>query len=441
MNLSWWQVKCLYLCVFFGCTLSSYALENFGISYTSEGGNPLLKIHIYTYILIILFTSIALKYGVKNLLRPLGRIRYAWLFMSFSVLWLIVYGLYRNGMSGMAYTLDTLLAPLLCMPLAARLSLKQCIGLLKLLSILLLANSCIALIEFFLKQRIWDVEFSSFGNFFRSTALMGHPLNNALILCSLALMLSRYSRFGMAFYLIISGLALFAFGARAATAIFFFTTFITSLWIAKNTRLKNSQGNKIKIALIPLLAIAVFGISSALFINTSIFDRIVSNLFVDASAMTRIDVWSIIDVMSQEEILLGASSDLAMNFSDVIGVGVIENYLIGWVFSFGIVGCGLLIISFLILLFRIFTLSDLYGKISIASFFVASLGNNSLSSKTPALFLILIAATLLIRIKSLSNQSTQKNDIEYNKLQLSNNWGLTSSTQIKASPLAKIRQS
>ncbi|MNL16843.1 hypothetical protein D3C87_1379000 [compost metagenome] len=124
--------------------------------------------------------------------------------------------------------------------------------------------------------------------------------------------------------------------------------------------------------------------------------------------MTRIDVWSIIDVMSQEEILLGASSDLAMNFSDVIGVGVIENYLIGWVFSFGIVGCGLLIISFITLLFRIFTLSDLYGKVSIASFFVASLGNNSLSSKTPALFLILIAATLLIRIKNLSNQSAKK---------------------------------
>jgi hypothetical protein len=328
-------------------------------------------------------------------------------------------------MSGMAYTLDTLLAPLLCMPLAARLSSKQCIGLLKLLSTLLLANSCIALIEFFLKQRIWDVEFSSFGIFF----------------CSLALMLSRYSRFGMAFYLTISGLALFAFGARAATAIFLFTTFITSLWIAKNTRLKNSQGNKIKIALIPLLAIAVFGISSALFINTSIFDRIASNLFVDASAMTRIDVWSIIDVMSQEEILLGASSDLAMNFSDVIGVGVIENYLIGWVFSFGIVGCGLLIISFLTLLLRIFTLSDLYGKISIASFFVASLGNNSLSSKTPALLLILIAATLLIRIKNLSNQNTQKmvsNTINYS---LQTTGGFTSNTQIKASPLAKIRQS
>ncbi|VVQ02156.1 hypothetical protein PS914_04177 [Pseudomonas fluorescens] len=402
MKLSWWQVKCLYLSVFLGCTISSHALENFGINYTSEGGNPLLKIHLYTYLLTIIFVSVTLNSGIKNLITPLGKIRHAWLFMTFSALWLIAFGLYRNGMSGMAYTLDTLMAPLLCIPLATRLSLKQCTSFLKLLSILLLVNSCIALIEFSLKQRVWDVEFSNFGIFFRSSALMGHPLNNALILTSLAIMLSRYSRIGITFYLIISSLALFAFGARAATAIFLSATFITFLWIIKNKKIRNSQITKIKIALAPLIVIGIFGLVSYLMLFTNIFDRISSNLFVDASAMTRLDAWSIIDAMTENEILLGANSDLANNVADVIGVSVIENYLIGWVFSFGIIGCGLLIIAFLTLLFRLFSLSDFYGRIAIASFFIASLGNNSLSSKTPALFLVLFAVTLLIRINSLS---------------------------------------
>lgn len=406
MKLTGWQVKFLYISIFFACTISSYALENFGINYTSEGGNPLLKIHVYTYMLIAIFISVALKSGSKGILVPLGGIGPTWLFMSISVLWLILYGLYRNGMSGMAYTLDTLLAPLLCIPLASRLSLKQCISLLKFVSLLLLINSCIALLEFFLKQRIWNVEFSSFGIFFRSSALMGHPLNNALILASLALLLSHHSRIGVVFYLTISGLALFAFGARASTAIFLSSILITLLWNSRTIKIKNSQINKIKIALIPVFTIAIFGLSSYLLIATNIFDRIISNLTVDASAMTRIDVWSIIDAMSGNEILYGAGSELSMNISDVIGVSVIENYLIGWIFSFGLVGCGMLIISFAMLLLRLFTLSDFYGKICIASFFVASLGNNSLSSKTPALFLVLTVVILNIRLKHFTNKKS-----------------------------------
>ena len=403
MKLTGWQVKFLYMSIFFACTISSYALENLGINYTSEGGNPLLKIHAYTYILIAVFISVALKVGTKGILAPLGRVSPAWLFMSISVFWLILYGLYRNGMSGMAYTLDTLLAPLLCIPLVSRLSVKQCTNLLKFISSLLLINSCIALIEFFLKQRIWNVEFSSFGIFFRSTALMGHPLNNALILASLALILSHYSRIGVVLYLTISGFALFAFGARASTAIFLSSLIIAALWNSRSLKIKNSQINKLKIALMPIFAIAIFAVSSYLLIATNIFDRIISNLTVDASAMTRIDVWSIIDAMSGNEILYGAGSELSMNISDVIGVSVIENYLIGWVFSFGLVGCGMLIISFATLLLRLFTLSDFYGKVCIAAFFVASLGNNSLSSKTPALFLVLTVVVLNIRLKQLTN--------------------------------------
>lgn len=403
MKLTGWQVKFLYMSIFFACTISSYALENLGINYTSEGGNPLLKIHAYTYILIAVFISVALKVGTKGILAPLGRVSPAWLFMSISVFWLILYGLYRNGMSGMAYTLDTLLAPLLCIPLVSRLSVKQCTNLLKFISLLLLINSCIALIEFFLKQRIWNVEFSSFGIFFRSTALMGHPLNNALILASLALILSHYSRIGVVLYLTISGFALFAFGARASTAIFLSSLIIAALWNSRSLKIKNSQINKLKIALMPIFAIAIFAVSSYLLIATNIFDRIISNLTVDASAMTRIDVWSIIDAMSGNEILYGAGSELSMNISDVIGVSVIENYLIGWIFSFGLVGCGMLIISFATLLLRLFTLSDFYGKVCIAAFFVASLGNNSLSSKTPALFLVLTVVVLNIRLKQLTN--------------------------------------
>ena len=403
MKLTGWQVKFLYMSIFFACTISSYALENLGINYTSEGGNPLLKIHAYTYILIAVFISVALKVGTKGILAPLGRVSPAWLFMSISVFWLILYGLYRNGMSGMAYTLDTLLAPLLCIPLVSRLSVKQCTNLLKFISSLLLINSCIALIEFFLKQRIWNVEFSSFGIFFRSTALMGHPLNNALILASLALILSHYSRIGVVLYLTISGFALFAFGARASTAIFLSSLIIAALWNSRSLKIKNSQINKLKIALMPIFAIAIFAVSSYLLIATNIFDRIISNLTVDASAMTRIDVWSIIDAMSGNEILYGAGSELSMNISDVIGVSVIENYLIGWIFSFGLVGCGMLIISFATLLLRLFTLSDFYGKVCIAAFFVASLGNNSLSSKTPALFLVLTVVVLNIRLKQLTN--------------------------------------
>lgn len=41
--------------VFLAFILSEYSLEQFGIQYTSVGGNPLLKIHIYSYLVMIAF--------------------------------------------------------------------------------------------------------------------------------------------------------------------------------------------------------------------------------------------------------------------------------------------------------------------------------------------------------------------------------------------------
>ncbi|MGL4828691.1 MAG: VpsF family polysaccharide biosynthesis protein, partial [Vibrio sp.] len=102
--------------------LGAYLLENLGIQYVSEGGNPLIKIHLYSYLSMGAFALLILRVGFWGLIKPLQTIKQAWLFAMLSIFAVIVYGLMRFGTSGLAYLVDTILVPLLLVPIIIRLS-------------------------------------------------------------------------------------------------------------------------------------------------------------------------------------------------------------------------------------------------------------------------------------------------------------------------------
>ncbi|MBT2153189.1 hypothetical protein KKI34_15775, partial [Pseudoalteromonas tetraodonis] len=73
-----------------------------------------------------------------------------------------------------------------------------------------------------------------------------------------------------------------------------------------------------------------------------------------------------------------------------IGVGTIENYIIGWTVSFGVICTVLLFLSCYKLPFRlVFGKNKVMGKVTIFIFLLVSLTNNALTAKTPALLLLL----------------------------------------------------
>ena len=369
--------------------LGGYLLENVGIKYVSEGGNPLVKIHISTYILMLTVAILTLRKGFNKPLINLKELRASWLISMLSIVLVIFYGLIRFGTSGMAYLVDTMVAPLLALYLLSQLSITHKNKLLTLLAYLLFINSAIAILEFILGSTLISIEFSKFSHF-RSTALLTHPLNNALITAALAPILMNYTRIPYLIYFTVVTLALFAFGGRAATGIFILGVFILvapkiPAFIATGVRV-----SKMRFAVIQALAFFASIFTVLVITLTPIGARILSKLHIDGSAQARFDVFLILEQLSPKEWLLGASQSLLDNVRFYIGVGTIENYIIGWTVSFGVICTVLLFISCYKLPFRlVFGKNKVMGKVTIFIFLLVSLTNNALTAKTPALLLLL----------------------------------------------------
>ncbi|WP_286247125.1 VpsF family polysaccharide biosynthesis protein [Pseudoalteromonas sp. MM1] len=373
-----------------------YLLENVGIKYVSEGGNPLVKIHISTYILMLTVAIFTLRRGINVPLTSLKELRASWLISFLCILLVIFYGLIRFGTSGMAYLVDTMVAPLLGLYLLSQLSITHKNKLLTLLAYLLFINSAIAILEFILGSTLISVEFSSFSHF-RSTALLTHPLNNALITAALAPLLMSYTRIPYLIYFTVVTLALFAFGGRAATGIFMLGVFILIAPKVPAFMAAGVRVSKMRFAVIQALAFFASIFTILVITLTPIGARILSKLHIDGSAQARFDVFIILEQLSLREWFLGASQTLLENIAFYIQIDVIENYIIGWIVSFGIICTVFLFLSCYKLPLKIALGKNRNSaKIALIVFILVSLTNNALTTKTPALLFLISAMYLVV---------------------------------------------
>lgn len=384
-NLILWIILIVISAFFLG----AFLLENMGVQYVSEGGSPILKIHVYSYFAMIAFAAFLFRSGCLNLFKQLDKLSKVWCLAMISIMSVIFYGFMRFGTSGLAYLIDSIFIPLLLVPLIFCLSTSAKESLLSLLAYLLFLNACVAIVEFILGQSIVAVEIGGFS-FFRSTAFLAHPLNNALITASLSLLLMRYTKIPEVLYVSVVVLALFAFGGRAALGIFLLGNFML---ILPKLRLFLGQGlrySKTKFAYMQALvyfsAIAV--ILTVIF--SPIGERILSKLHIDNSAEARFDAFILLEQLSSSEWLFGASHGLLNDIVFYIGINVVENYLIGWVLNFGLLGCIGLLFSTYLVPFMLVYKQEWSAKIVLLSFILISVTNNALTVKTPALMFLVV---------------------------------------------------
>ncbi|MGR5528348.1 VpsF family polysaccharide biosynthesis protein [Vibrio alfacsensis] len=369
-------------------------LEWMGIQYVSEGGTPLLKIHLYSYIIIFSVCLFSLKEGVNTQLLRLNGFMTPWLISFGLVLFVILYGLARYGTSGMAYIVDTFLSPLLFLLILTRLNLEECQRLVTFIATLLLINSCTAIIEFVLNARVVVVEFDSFS-FFRSTAFLTHPLNNALITAGLALLLFNRTFLPSIIYIAITIIALFAFGGRAATGILILFMLLATIPYIGFAITRGVGIVPRRFALSLCLAYISIIATTIIISESGIAERILSKLYVDESASARVDVLYLLEQLTFSEWLFGASSNLQGAIEMYLGISVIENFFIGWIFKFGLIGAiPLLFVTTALILTFVFNIRNL-ALYAAPVFFLTSITNNSLTTKTPTLLFMLTVLYLL----------------------------------------------
>ena len=372
------------LVIFSAFVGGAYLLESIGIKYTSPGGSPIVKIHIFAYIAIGMFANTIINSDISSLVSRMRGFSVYWLVSFFSINFATLCALYRFGTSGIAYLVVTILAALVLIPYVYRLDDRHKLQLLKFSSLLLLCNSCIAIIEFALQKTIIPVEFTVFS-YFRSTALLANPLNNSLITATLALLLIRYTTMPKVVYFSITVLALFSFGGRAGVAIFLLMTFLGTIGTIRQFISGGVAISKLRFAVLQILFVVVLSFLFYLVVQTNISDRISNKMFFDSSAQARFDIMLLLEQLSLYEWFFGATTDLKNNISFYLGIDIIENYFVAWVMDFGLFGAVPILISIFTPLIYFFINGDKTTRITIFIFMFISFSNNALATKTPVL--------------------------------------------------------
>ncbi|THG87298.1 hypothetical protein E5198_00270 [Pseudomonas sp. A-1] len=364
--------------------------------YTSEGGNPVLKIHPGTWVIIASLLILGGAIGYGKLLSNFAINNKSIFIATICTCITMLYTVIMWGIGGAAYFIDTYLYSLIALILAAHLNKKHTTQLFKAIIYIITLNSSIAIYEYTTRSHLVPNPLTGTYWFFRANALMAHPLNNALITISVALvaLISPISRFWRWNIFILCLLALLAFATRASLAVYILATFLI-LWTYAFTGKLSKKNRLLYVVILPFLVVLlVIGFYLAIF-HTHIGFGIASRLTFDASAMARLDAVDFLLRVDAGSYLLGAGSE---GFSQLVArlssVSIIENFWIQLIVTLGLPVFGVLIYGFFSLTKWLAEGSSLQYKIVILTFLLAASTNNSLSVKTAALAVFLLSLYL-----------------------------------------------
>jgi hypothetical protein len=385
--------------------LSAQGLLALGIPYEAPWGPFIAKLHPGTWLIVLAYLTLLTSYG--NPMRVAGSQMAAQPLLGIylgCVAFIFVWSVARHGPSGAAFIIDTLITPALCAHVVLMLDSRQRHMCLAMIVAVLVANTLIGLAEGMLQHRLIPFRIASEAeiveDFFRPTALMGHPLTNALITASL-LPVAIYLRIGMAWRCLIMMLlwiGVLAFGGRTsfvvATLLYggCFGIMVTGNILRGRFSYLQLLGGALAtvfVATLAGLAIAVSGIG----------ERVFRNLVWDNSASVRTRIWNVFDFVSAPDMLVGVSPSAIADLVWRLGLHgpgeTIENFWLGMALQLGAIGFVPFAIAMGAAMWWLWKSSRGAMRLSVAVFFISASSNNSLSSKTVGLAMLFVAVALV----------------------------------------------
>jgi hypothetical protein len=360
-------------------------------NYTADQGSIIEKIHPVNYGFAVVALAVLLTVRIEFAPWELRIVRaFIVLTMVIATICALMLLLGRSGSAG--YLIDTYVfacvagALMFAFPPAWRRSAGNVI------LIFLIISSLIAIGEFVTRHRL--MPYSAEELTFRPTGLLGHPLVlglcNAVAICFV--METRWPPLGKFFANAILLIGAFAAGARLASIVAALVAIIIVLMadfptVARQQRLQFKILIMIGIMLaVPLL---IAGLVAAGFV-----DRFENGLF-DESAMARVNIYRVFELVSWNEILFGTDIEMVRRLAlERFGLEFIESSLIIFIFQFGLIGT----LVFLLFLGRTFFVLTAGAQRNVVlatfAFLIIALGNNGLSSKTAMIvmmFMLVIA--------------------------------------------------
>ncbi len=287
-----------------------------GYNYNGMTGSPLTKIHPSTYIIVAIYAWNALTSG-----NPVGYVargfwkRPACLLLLVGMIALFVQTVSRSS-PGMAGSIDTFLGPVLLVIAMADLDDDGKRRIEIVLHVLMTINAVMALGEFVTNVRVFQFVVDGVPNVndARSTALQGHPLEDAAITAIYVLaVISSKGSLSAPMKLALVSLqfaALIAFGGRTGTVL---SLALGGIYLANRAHLALRAGR------VPILTAATVAILAATLpigivalAERGFFDAIMERFFVDdgGSAASRVEMFRIFEEVSNRDLLVGPDPTL-----------------------------------------------------------------------------------------------------------------------------------
>lgn len=319
------------------------------------------------------------------------------------------------------FILDTLFTPVLLVQLLQDASDQTKEKMLYWLKFFFISNCSLAIIERGLSKLIFPPTIQAVFESFRSYALLGHPLNNGLVVGFLTLFFVIISErtTHKFFYLGLGLLAIFAFGSRTAlAAVLMAFPFLLYLDL-KNYTTEEAASKFFNYLFLFFIMLAFCGF---VLTSTPFGERIfASSKFDDDSADVRKRVFDMFRHFDASDLSLGIPEDKIIRVMYLEKVDIIENFWIIWIFKYGFILTALLGIFLIRFLFSLFHNLRIPVKlILVFVFFLIASGNNSIATNTTAIGIITIAAMVGFNAFSpqIKEEQTYEEDINsYSRLQ------------------------
>lgn len=370
----------------------SYSSRNV---FEAGSGSFLAKLHPGTYGIIVLTILMLPRIVAQWRVKDRDGVMKSMFIMSTAIMIAALICVFTKQTASIGYLIDNLFIACAAGSAAFCFTISQRRFLGNALLVVIVLSSVMAIAEFFSKKHFLpqDIIVYEGATSIRATGLSEHPLALGLYnaVAIPILYLTTWSRLVKATITVILVLAIFAAGARIA-AISATMMIVLCLIFVKRPHLDvRSIIFKRALVIVGLLILApiVWLIAS----SVGLTDRFQLEGLTDDSAMARIIIFQIFNYMDWNELIWGVGNFSLYKYT-VFGTNMafVENSLIAYVFQFGVIGAVCLVGALLNALIALGRHTELPLKLALFTFFVVTLSNNTLSSKSPALMMIFVLA-------------------------------------------------
>lgn len=323
----------------------------------------------------------------------------------------VIYGQLTKNTNPMSWFLDSLVIPCVVLIFLRITDKKILYDFKKWMYFFFFLNAGISVIEKVSGRLLFLGESPWYFDYFRATALFGHPLNNALIMSVLTIILflatkETYLKMGV---LVAGMLAIFCFGARGALLGVFgaivLNVILNALGFTKDAN-RNIKGGLMYLASFALILILVISF-------TNLGDRITGLAKVDESAEARVGSLNVLNQVDIRDLMWrGISLERIDMVQYLSGVEIIENFYIEWLLNFGLIVTVVLILSLIRFLYNMMHNIGADVKLPILFTLIAvSSSNNSLATSTYVITILVMAYYIFLDFKVLEVETVPINDL------------------------------